>query len=120
VVPPERGGKATAASIQYQMLAHSPYVHTQPDVLFESWIGRQDLAKPSKAERARLREEFFSKPQACLRASPLAKQYGWGLVFDAKGRIALFARESKEYLALLKSEKVTVLKAMRSSRGPAR
>ncbi len=116
VVPVERGGKQTVATLQYELLAGSPFVHTQPDILFDSWLRRQELPAQPAAELARLRREFFAKPQACLRASPLPKKYGWGLLFDQEGRVALCAMESKEYKESLAGGKVKVLKAMRSSR----
>lgn len=117
VTPTAKGGTKTVAVLQYEMLASAPYVHTQEDVLFESWLARQhgDLAEP---ERRRLREEFFARPQACLRSSPLPKRYGWGLLFDREGRIALCPMESEEYgrLAAGDDPQVTVRKAMRSRR----
>lgn len=118
VVPTARGGKKTVAVLQYEMLAERPYQLTQEDVLFDSWLARQDLPEDlSAAERADLREQFFAKPQACLRASPLPKQYGWGLRFDAEGRVALCPMASEEYQRLVASEEqITVLKAMRSRR----
>ncbi|WP_220182810.1 DUF6157 family protein [Sphaerisporangium album] len=116
VVPEGRGGRRTVAVVQYEMLAGRPYVYTQEDVLFESWVRRQDMPDISEERRAALRDEFFSRSQACLRASPLPKQYGWGLAFDAEGRVALCPMESGEYAALLEDEGTTVLKAMRSRR----
>lgn len=117
VPPAPRGGKKTVAVLQYEMLAEHPYELTQEDVLFESWLARQENPDPPDAERARLREQFFAKSQACLRASPLPKQYGWGLRFDREGRIALCPMESAEYQELLRAPgAVTVLKAMRSKR----
>ncbi len=50
VVPTERGGKPTVALLQYTMLVHSPSVHTQDDVLFESWLHRQP--RPPRARAA--------------------------------------------------------------------
>lgn len=116
LVPLERGGKKTVAVLQYEMLADNPYVHTQEDVLFDTWLKRQNPPQKSKAEIARLREEFFSKPQACLRSSPLPKTYGWGLIFDKEGKVGLCPVESEEYLELVKGDKVKILKALRSSR----
>ncbi|MDQ4088860.1 MAG: DUF6157 family protein [Actinomycetota bacterium] len=117
VVPTPRGGKPTVATLQYEMLAGNPHVLTQEDVLFESWLARQDLDH-DRADRRRLREEFFSKPQACMRSSPLPKQYGWGLLFDGEGRVALLPMESPEYQRLVAATDtgVKVLKAMRSKR----
>ncbi|WP_214413947.1 DUF6157 family protein [Sphaerisporangium fuscum] len=116
VVPEARGAKQTIATVQYELLAGEPYVHTQEDVLFETWLRRQDLPGLSEQEIARLRDEFFGRSQACLRASPLPKKYGWGLAFDDKGRVALCPMESKEYQDLLADDGVTVLKALRSRR----
>ena len=116
VVPVDRGAKKTVAVLQYEMLAGSPYVYTQEDVLFNTWFRRQALPDKSEAEVAQLRAEFFAKPQACLRSSPLPKKYGWGLIFDREGRVALCPVESEDYQHLLTGERVKVLKALRSSR----
>ncbi|WP_424528906.1 DUF6157 family protein [Sphaerisporangium viridialbum] len=116
VVPQSRGAGKTIAVVQYELLAGSPYVYTQEDVLFESWFRRQNLPDASEQEIARLRDEFFSRSQACLRASPLPKKYGWGLAFDTEGRVALCPMDSTEYQALLADDGTKVLKAMRSSR----
>ncbi|MGN9836558.1 DUF6157 family protein [Nonomuraea sp. H19] len=92
VVPAARGGKKTVAVVQYELIAADPGGLTQEDVLFESWLIRND--RPS-SERARLRAQFFAKPQACLRASPLPKKYGWGLLCDEAGRVRLCPMESR-------------------------
>jgi hypothetical protein len=115
VVPTERGGKKTVAVLQYDMLAEHPYQHTQPDVLFDSWLARTHPAA-SPAEVRKLREEFFAKPQPCLRSSPLPKKYGFGLLFDSAGRVKLCPMESAEYSRASKDDRVQKLKALRSSR----
>lgn len=118
-VPSGRDGKPTVASLQYEMLAGQPHVHTQEDILFQTWLQRQELPQNlAKAELARLREAFFAKPQACLRASPLPKKYGWGLLFDKDGKAALCPMESPEYerLAAGQVEGIRLVKAMRSQR----
>ncbi|PRY01912.1 DUF6157 family protein [Allonocardiopsis opalescens] len=120
--PPVRAGRETVASVQYRMLAEHPAAYTQEDVLFESWLRRQPPseevpAEPTDAQRAALRDRFFSRSHACLRASPLPKTYGWGLLFDDEGRITLCPRESEEYARLLTGpDGIRVLKAMRSKR----
>ncbi len=118
VVPTPRAGKPTVAVVQYEMLADNPHTLTQEDVLFESWLARQDLPQDS-LDKARMRKEFFSKPQACLRSSPLPKKYGWGLLFDHHGRVALLPMEPPDYQRLVTgtNPRVTVLKALRSRRG---
>lgn len=117
VVPTARGAKKTVAVLQYEMIADSPYQHTQEDVLFQSWFQRQDLGDPTADEVARLRHEFFSKDQPCLRASPLPKKFGWGLIFNDKGGVALCPVESDEYRQRLADTDIKVMKAMRSKRG---
>ena len=67
-------------------------------------------------ELAGRRAEFFSKGQACLRASPLPKSYGWGIHFDAESRVAIYPRCSAEYDRLRADSSLKQLKAMRSSR----
>ena len=116
VVPPERGTTPTVAGLQYALLAAHPYTYTHADVLFQTWLRRQDLGEVAAADSARLRAEFFAKPQACLRSSPLAKKYGWGLVSDPAGRVALCPMESAEYQAWLTGAKGPVVKALRSRR----
>jgi hypothetical protein len=118
-VPTARGGKKTVAVIQYDMIAAAPYGLTQEDVLFDTWLARQDLPDGlSDADRSDLRARFFAKPQACLRSSPLPKSYGWGLLFDDRGAVALCPRESPEYQRLVAGgvDGIKVLKALRSRR----
>ncbi len=118
-VPPSRAGKATVASIQYEMLAGAPGRWSEEDVLFASSPavrGRQDL---DDEDLSRLREEYFSQPRACLRASPLPKTFGWGLHYDADGQITLHAIGSSTYQQLSTDASLTQLRAMRSSRAPA-
>jgi hypothetical protein len=119
VVPTARGARKTVAVVQYDMLAGSPHLLTQEDVLFESWLSRQDIAgNQSESARALMRKNFFAKPQPCLRASPLPKMFGWGLLFDHEGKVALCAIESQKYQRLIEREDsgVQILKALRSSR----
>ncbi|MGP4112132.1 DUF6157 family protein [Streptomyces sp. 4N509B] len=118
VVPVPRGGRRTVAVLQYEMVAERPGQLTQEDVVFLSWLRRQEggeeLAGP---ELEAARAGFFSRSQACLRASPLPKKYGFGLLFDEEGRISLCPMESEEYVRILDDPgEVTIVKAMRSSR----
>lgn len=119
VVPVAKGGKKTVAVVQYELIAGSPFRLTQEDVLFETWLARQGPpGEPSDEERAELRARFFAKPQACLRGSPLPKSYGWGLLFDERGRVGLCAVDSEEYRRLVTGAEpgITILKAFRSRR----
>ena len=107
-VPPSRKAEPTAAEIQYRMLVEQPYRHTQSDVVYaSSTAGRTGAVT---------QEEFFSKPQACLRASPLAKRYGWGIHFDEQGKAAAYAADSPEYDEFKSSPILTQTRGMRSAR----
>ncbi|MNI90480.1 hypothetical protein D3C73_1480060 [compost metagenome] len=75
-----------------------------------------------EAERTARKEEIwselFAKKHPCLRASMLPKRYGWGIHYNAEGKIAIYARESPEYdrLSSAKDSGLTQLHAMRSKR----
>jgi hypothetical protein len=78
--------------------------------------GRNDISRQeAKNRREEIMSGIFAKPQACLRASPLPKSYGWGVHYDAKGLIALVAVESEDYQKLAESDLKQVY-AMRSKR----
>ena len=102
-VPQKQG---SVAAVQHALLA-TPYALTSDDLLWE-------------AHRARggdkSRDAFFAKPQACLRASPLVKQFGWGLHHDGEGRVALVSPDSPEYRRLMEDESVRKAPGMRSKR----
>jgi hypothetical protein len=115
--PPQRAGSPTVARLQFEMITQAPYKHTSDDVVFAtSAPGRQLGAKASKTERSLARSEFFSKGQACMRASGLGKRFGWGIHADAEGRIALYAVDSERYRALARDPKLTQTRAMRTKR----
>lgn len=110
--PPEKQ-VPTIASLQYKRLLDQPYTYTSDELLFEIYALRNSIPE---AEQAAKRAEFFAKGQACLRASPLAKTYGWGIHFDADARVAIYAKGSEDYERLRNDSTLTQLKAMRSAR----
>nr|WP_295930670.1 DUF6157 family protein [uncultured Dyadobacter sp.] len=112
-VPPMKGEGKTIAGIQYDMIRKNPYQFTSDDVLFQVFAERKDL---TESELDEARKQFFSKGQACLRASPLAKRYGWGVHHDEQGKVALYACDSPEYQKFVHDEETKTVKAMRSSR----
>ncbi|WP_298378991.1 DUF6157 family protein [uncultured Bradyrhizobium sp.] len=115
--PQLRGGQPTVAVLQFRMIAGAPYKYTSDDVVFAtSSAGRALDAKAAKKERSLARETFFSRGQACMRASPLGKRFGWGVHADAEGRIALYAVDSKRYQALARDPEIAQTRAMRSKR----
>lgn len=110
--PPERAA-ITVARLQYELIQANPYQYTSDDLLFTIYATRNGIGE---AERAYRRAEFFSKGQPCLRSSPLAKTYGWGIHYDGESKIALYARGSAEYARLESDSSLQHLKAMRSAR----
>lgn len=112
-VPPLKGKKKTIANHQFDLIHGNPYEYTSDDVLFTVFAIRKDIPETDwEAER----KKFFSRGQACLRTSPLAKRYGWGIHSDATGKVALYAMESDEYQLFLSNPDVAKKKAMRSAR----
>jgi hypothetical protein len=117
-VPPTRSGRETIAVLQYKLLRERPHRLTLEDLIFEVYLARNQIsADERKARGAQIRAELFSRSHACMRASPLTKSYGWGAHYDDKGRLAIIARESAEYARLARAKDLTVVKAMRNSRG---
>lgn len=109
-------GKPTIAAQEFEMLHDQPFVHTMSEVLSSIWVARKGGEEMSDDERDALTEEYFSEGRACFRASPLAKRYGWGFVFDGDGKVALVASDSPEYEAHATDSSLEQLAAMRSSR----
>lgn len=112
-IPQAKGGLKTVPVIQHELISRNPYAYTQEDVLFEAHAIRNGIKEEEKDLE---REKFFSKSQACLRASSLGKRYGWGIHHDVEGKMALYAVESEEYQQLSQNPSIKQLKAMRSSR----
>ncbi|MCU9614582.1 DUF6157 family protein [Caldibacillus lycopersici] len=113
VIPVPKNEKPTIASIEFELIKNNPYHYTQADVQFQTYVRKNKLETENLAE---LKDQFFSKPKACFRASPLVKSYGWGIHYDNEGKIALYAVNSEEYLALEKEAHIQKLKGMRTKR----
>ncbi len=112
-IPPMKGDKKTIAAIQFEILKKNPYKFTSDDVLFQVFAEKNDLTENELVEA---RKAYFSKGQACFRASPLTKRYGWGVHHNAEGKIAIYGCESEEYEKFMNDDSIKVYKAMRSSR----
>lgn len=117
-VPPDRQGGMSKPRIEYELLSEQPYTYTQKELLFEVYMRHKGLLSADEAEAVRLREEFFAKPKACMRASMLPKKYGWGIHFDEAGKAALFPVGSSAYREFAEGKKsgVKVVAAMRNKR----
>jgi Family of unknown function (DUF6157) len=109
----EPGTPGSIAAIQYELLREKPYRFTSDDLLFA--VHARRTAIPEHA-RTLARDTFFAKPLACLRASPLVKQYGWGLHHDEHGRVAAYGVETDRYRLLAASPDLKVVPGMRSRR----
>lgn len=113
--PPKESDRPSIALLTYRMIRDNPYAFTSDDVIFTVFADRKGIAP---AERDAARKEFFSKGQACLRASDLGKRYGWGIHADSAGRVALYGVETPEYESFASGERGAVVRAMRSKKAP--
>ena len=115
--PPSRSDTPTVPELQYELLSARPYGYTQMELLFEVHLRRHDIAL-SENNRDWLWADFFSREHPCLRASPLAKRYGWGIHFDGAGKAALCGAETDAYqhFAAGLGGSLGRLKAMRNKR----
>ncbi len=119
VVPSPKGGKETVPVIQHELLTTKPYTLTLEDLIFATHVRRLGLTvAEAKAQKKEIWRELFAKSHACMRASALPKQYGWGVHYDAQGRIALVPMESAEYhrFAAGEVDGVELTRAMRTRR----
>ena len=105
------------AALEFDLLSAHPYRYTLEDLIFEVHLARNQVSQEEREARgAEIRAELFTRPHACMRASPLTKSYGWGAHYDEDGRLAIYPRESADYARLSKSKGLDVVKAMRNSR----
>jgi hypothetical protein len=120
VEPVSKRESKPAHVIQYELLSEHPYRYTFEEQLFEVFLRHKDYpADMSIEERERVREVLLSKNHPCMRASMLPKKYGWGVHYNADGRIALYGMETEAYQNLLDEAKrggLELQPAMRSSR----
>ncbi|PXV61974.1 hypothetical protein CLV62_12317 [Dysgonomonas alginatilytica] len=112
-IPIERASKETIATIQFYRIKENPYIYTSDEIIFHIYASKNEIGADDIEEE---KTQFFSKGQPCLRCSPLPKRYGWGIHYNAEGRIAIYAIESDEYSKLKADTTLKHLKAMRSSR----
>jgi hypothetical protein len=112
-VPPTKGDKKTIANWQFELVYDSPFQWTSDDLIFHIHAIRNEI---KKADLESERMKFFSKGQPCLRTSPLAKTYGWGVYANGEGKIELIALDSERYEALKNDESIKKVFAMKSKR----
>ncbi len=110
-IPKMRGENKSVALLQFEMISQNPYKFTSDEVLFSIHALRNQLSLSES-----VKADFFSKGQACFRASPLVKRYGWGVHFDENGKMALYNLNSTEYQKLKKDSQLAHVKGMRNKR----
>ena len=71
-IPPMKGDVKTVPLLQFEMIAHNPYTYTSDEVLFTIFALRNGLSPHDEDEKTR----FFSKGQACFRASSSRRRVG--------------------------------------------
>lgn len=111
--PPVKGESKTVANLQFEMINNNPYKFSSDDIIFQVYAIKNDI---TKSEFEKEREKFFSRGQACLRSSPLAKRYGWGVHCNSEGKVAIYAVDSDKYKKFSSDKNLKHLKAMRSKR----
>lgn len=92
----------------YETLIDSPYQYTSNDAIYAV------TGKAKEVSRAAL----FSKGQPCLRASALAKRYGWGIHFNKDAKVAPYPLGSEAYQRLSNDPSVRQVTAMRNGKKP--
>ncbi len=112
-MPPVKDDQKTAANIHFEMIKKKPYQYTSDDVIFEVFAHKNDL---TAKEKPKAREEFYSKGQPCLRTSALGKRYGWGIHYNAEGKMAMYGIDSKEYQTYSKDKSLKIIKAINNTR----
>ncbi len=115
-VPPARAGGPTVAGLHHALAAGAPYAWTHDEVIFRTHLLRSGLDPAAHPVDGQEWRRFFAKGQPCLRASPLAKRYGWGFHVDEGGRVAAIPAGSPAYAAHAADPELRQLKAMRSAR----
>lgn len=112
-IPVPKGDKKSIALQQYELIYQNPYKFTSDDVLFQVFADRNQI---KKSDYEQSRKAYFSKGQACLRASPLTKSHGFGVHADQNGKLAIYAIGTDEYEGLLSDPEIKKVKAMRTSK----
>ncbi|QQT25463.1 DUF6157 family protein [Sphingobacterium spiritivorum] len=111
-IPSQRGNKPTVAQQQLDLIRTHPYTYTSDDVLYWLYADKNGFERSDFSART----DFFSKGQACMRASPLAKVFGWGIHFDESGKMAVYGIETQAYKELSEDTALQHTRAMRSKR----
>jgi hypothetical protein len=117
IIPQDRNGKKSIAVIEYELLSAKPYGYTLEELKFATHVLHKQIPPAElKSHGKQIRDAYFAKPYACMRASPLTRKYGWGAHYDKEGRIAIYPVESREYRRFVDDKTLRKYFAMRSKR----
>lgn len=119
VIPVAKKPAKSIHVIQYELLSEQPYTYSQEELLYEVHVRHKGYTASELAARGdEIRFELFQKNHACLRASALPKKYGWGIHFNAAGKIGLYAMETEAYQNFVSNPPrgTKLIPAMRNSR----
>lgn len=114
MVPQDKKSGKTKPGIEFELAYNHPYTYTQEQLLYEVYVRHRDI--PENERGSELWDSFFAKPHPCLRASMLPKKYGWGIHFNAEGKLAIYPVESPEYRAFVEGDSVRLVPAMANSK----
>ncbi|GAA3410194.1 DUF6157 family protein [Paenibacillus hodogayensis] len=118
-VPPDKKDGKTKAGIEYELVSAHPYGYSQEELMFEVHVRHKGISPEElEAKGTQIRDEFFQKSHACMRASMLPKKFGWGLHFNEAGKVALVPADSEQYRSFVEGRQgeLKLLAAMRNSR----
>ena len=82
------------AGLEHSLLIGDPYHYTAEELFLAVQRRHKNV---SDAELGAFKAFLASKPRPCMRLSMLPKRWGWGIHFDARGRMAIFGTETQEY-----------------------
>jgi hypothetical protein len=110
--PPDRAQRGRA-NIEFDLLTGAPYAYDHTSLAHAVHEAMAEVSgKPAQDF-----ETFHAKGQPCMRASPLAKRYGWAEHSDADGKLALVDPASAVFARLMTDPTLLRKPPMRSKRG---
>lgn len=112
-IPTLKEGKKSIAYFLYENIIKHPYQYTSNELLFKAYIFTNGI---DEADIKKHKIQFFSKKQLDLRGSSLVLSYGWGIHFNAQGKIALIGIDSNLYSQLTNDTSIQKVKALKIKR----
>ena len=90
-----------------------PHALESDDLLSTFAAVRKDIPED---EHTLFRAEYFSKGQACMRASPLVKTFGWAIHHESAAKIALIDPTSAHFSEISNNLSIKHVTGMRNKR----